>query len=197
MDQNAEKLEQAQKIVKNHVLIALGAGLVPLPILDIAAVTAVQLDMLKQLARHFEVPYYESSGKGMVSALTGSTLARIGASVIKAIPGVGTVLGGVSMSIMSGASTYAVGQVFLDHFAAGGGFHDFDPLKKKDKYQEELEKGKRVAKEWKQEKEEEGEPEDDDMRLYEKLAKLGELKEKGVLSEEEFKRMKAELLGEL
>ena len=83
----------------------------PIPLFDIASVTAVQMDMLKQLADEYDADYSSSSGKAFVSALTGSTLARFAASAIKIFPGVGTVAGGISMSVMSAASTYALGQV--------------------------------------------------------------------------------------
>ena len=109
----ATKALEADKIVRSHVLWALGAGLMPVPLFDIAAVTALQMDMLKQLADVYEADFSKSTGKTFVSALAGSTTARIGASLVKAVPGVGTVLGGVSMSALSGASTYAVGQVPL------------------------------------------------------------------------------------
>jgi len=36
-------------------------------------------------------------------------VARVGANVLKLIPGIGSVLGGAAMSAMSGASTYAIG----------------------------------------------------------------------------------------
>ena len=48
----------------------------------------------------------EGTGKRWVGALTGGALARIGAPAIRAIPGVGGLLGGLSMSIASGASTW-------------------------------------------------------------------------------------------
>ena len=94
--------EQAEKIIRNHTLWSMGGGLLPFPILDIAAVTAIQVDMLQQLANLYEVDYSKSTGKTFVSALTGSTFAKVGASIIKALPGVGSVVGGVSMSALSG-----------------------------------------------------------------------------------------------
>ena len=115
MSQN-DKHQQAEAIVKTHVLISMGAGLVPIPILDIAAVTAVQMDMVKQLTMLYNVDHPNNFDKSLITALTGSIFARVGASFIKAIPVVGSVIGGLSMAIMSGASTYAVGQVFKRHF---------------------------------------------------------------------------------
>ena len=110
---------RADKIVQDHVLWSIGAGLVPLPILDIVAVTAIQLDMLRQLARLHGVNFSESEGKAWVSALAGNMVARLGANALKLIPGIGSVIGGLSMSIISGASTYALGQVAKQYYAAG------------------------------------------------------------------------------
>jgi uncharacterized protein (DUF697 family) len=87
--------QPADDIIKSHVVWALGGGLIPVPLFDIAAVTAIQMDMLKQLADLYEVEFSASTGKSFVSALTGSTFARIGASLIKAVPGIGTVIGGI------------------------------------------------------------------------------------------------------
>src|SRR4051812_47831293 len=36
---------RAQKIVRDHVLWSIGAGLVPIPLMDVAAVTAIQNEM--------------------------------------------------------------------------------------------------------------------------------------------------------
>ena len=97
---------EAEKIIRSHVLWAMGGGLIPIPLVDFAAVTAIQLEMLQQLARLYDVPYTQNTGKTFVSALTGTTVARLGASMLKAIPGIGSIVGGLSMSVASGASTY-------------------------------------------------------------------------------------------
>ena len=70
------KNERAQEIVKNYVLISMGAGLVPIPILDIAAVTTVQLDMVKNLAQLYDADYSGDFAQNLLTTLTGSTLAR-------------------------------------------------------------------------------------------------------------------------
>ena len=48
------KQAEADQIIRKHVLWSMGAGLMPVPLFDIAAVTAVQMDMLKQLAGTYE-----------------------------------------------------------------------------------------------------------------------------------------------
>ena len=57
------------------------------------------------------------------------------------------------MSVFSGASTYALGEVFREHFETGGTFLDFDPGRLKKYYQEKFEKGKKVAQEIREEEE--------------------------------------------
>lgn len=186
------KRELAEEIVKSHVVYSLGAGLVPIPLLDIAAVSVVQLDMLKQLAKVYGQDFKESAGKGWISAITGSTMARMGASLVKAIPGIGSILGGVTMSVLSGASTYAIGQVFIWHFSTGGNFMDFNFDKAREIYEKEFEEGKKVAKKMDQEK---NTKDEDD--VYAKLEKLASLKAKGVISEDDFNEQKKRLLSKI
>lgn len=189
-----EKRQKTGKIIKEHVLWALGAGLVPLPLLDVAAVTLVQLDMLKQLCRLYEKNYSDSEGKVILSALTGGTLARLGASALKALPGIGTLIGGISMTIMSGASTYAVGRVAMMHFASGGNLFDLDVNSAKKVYEEEFEKGKTYASNLEKEKKTASSTPDE---VISKLEKLAQLKEKGIITEEEFDAQKQKLLERL
>ena len=184
------KSEEAEKIIRTHVLWSVGAGLMPVPLFDIAAVTAVQMDMLKQLAELHEVDFSKSTGKTFVSALTGSTFARIGASVVKSVPGIGTVIGGLSMSVLSGASTYAVGQVAANHFRSRGGLLDVDMDWAQKTYGEAFERGKQFVADLQRESKASGD-------AYEGLDKLGQLREKGVITEEEFKAQKEKLLGRL
>ena len=137
-------------------------------LIDIAAVTAVQMDMLKQLATAYGADYSASKGKVFVGALTGGMVARVGASAVKALPGVGTVLGGMSMSALSGASTYAVAKVAVGIFESGGNLHGTDLDSAKAKYEETIEQGKKYVNDLKQA--DESAPD-----TFQKLEKLGEL----------------------
>ncbi len=181
--------DAAHKLIKEHVVWSVGAGMVPVPVIDFVAVTAVQLDLIRQLCTLHGVGYEESTGKVWLGALTGSALARVGASAIKAIPGIGTLLGGLSMAIASGASTYAVGQVVERHLSTGGTMGDLNVEAAKATYAQAYEEGKQVAKEA-SEKQEAGD-------VFQKLEKLGELKQKGVITEAEFEAKKAQLLAEV
>ena len=47
--------DKVQEIIQNHIVFSMIAGAIPLPLADIAAVTAIQLDMIKQIAKHRSV----------------------------------------------------------------------------------------------------------------------------------------------
>ncbi len=184
------KRAEADRIVRNHILWAMGGGLVPFPLLDIAAVTAIQVDMLKQLADIYEADFAKSEGKTYVTALGSSSLARLGASAIKLIPGVGTMIGGMSMSALSGASTYAVGQVSIRHFEGNGSMLNVDMDWAKKAYDKAFKKGKTVVKTMKKESE-------DAQDVVASLDQLKKMYDKDLISEAEYEAKKEELLDQL
>lgn len=183
-----ERTQRANDIIKNHIGFAASAGLIPIPGADLAAVTAVQLNMLRQLANLYQVKFMDNIGKNVISAIAGSSVARLAASLVKIIPGVGTVVGDMSMAAMSGASTYALGKMFSRHFANGGTLEDFDVKSSKKVYEDELKNGKKVAEVVQKEQP------DETNDLVTKLKKLAELKDAGVLSDAEFQQMKGKIL---
>lgn len=200
------KNESAGLIIKNHMIWSMGAGFIPLPLLDFAAVSLIQLDMIRQLARIYEIDFKESQGKAVLSSITSAGLAKVGAArAIKFIPVIGSYLGGVATAIFSGASTYAIGYAFKTHFDKGGTFLDIDLNALKKMYAEKFEKGKKVAEDFSHdqiEKEEiisDVEKKKEDIRytdeVISKLREIGELKEKGIITDEEFARMKQKLIG--
>jgi uncharacterized protein (DUF697 family) len=185
----SENSDRAEKLIREHVIWSVGAGLVPVPIVDFVAVTAIQLDLIRQLCTMYGISYEEGTGKVWIGALTGGAVARIGASVIKAIPGVGSVIGGLSMSIASGASTFAVGKVITRHFENGGTMGNLDVDAAKRSYEGAYEEGKKVAKAASDNK--------GAKDAFEKLEKLGELKKNGVITDAEFEAKKKDLLAQL
>lgn len=184
----------ADSVIRNHMIWSMGAGFIPVPIADFFAVTAIQLDMIRQLCKLYSVDYRQTEGKAIITSLTGSGLARLGARAVKFIPGVGSVLGGVTMAVLSGASTYALGEVFKKHFETGGTFLDFDPGRLKKYYDKKFEKGKEIAKEIKKEQEFKEQSVEVSTQI-ERLKELAELKDKGIISEEEFYQMKRKIVS--
>ncbi|MBT8228929.1 MAG: DUF697 domain-containing protein [Saprospiraceae bacterium] len=201
------RIAHSNSIIKNHMIWSMGAGFIPVPVADFFAVSAIQLDMIRQLSKIYEINFKETEGKAVISALTGSGIARIGARAIKFIPGIGSVLGGVTLAVLSGASTYALGEVFKKHFETGGTFLDFDPSRLKKYYDEKFEKGKQMAKDMEKSQRknhEEAESVSDEAKaivldenedVIGKLKELNELKKDGVITEEEFEKLKKDLIA--
>ncbi|MBP7643994.1 MAG: SHOCT domain-containing protein, partial [Saprospiraceae bacterium] len=145
------------------------------------------------LSKLYEVDFKQTEGKAIITSLTTSGLARLGARAIKFIPGVGSVLGGITLAVLSGASSYALGEAFKKHFETGGTFLDFDPMRLKKYYDEKFEKGKEVAKEI-QKQQSKKEKAVDTSNTIDKLKELADMKASGILSEEEFVALKKKII---
>ncbi|MEM7162553.1 MAG: DUF697 domain-containing protein [Bacteroidota bacterium] len=189
---NPEVDKAVDKIINNRMLLSVGAGLVPIPWVDVAAVTAVQIDMIKQIASEYEVDFNEHATKSWISAIGGSVLARLGASTMKAIPVFGSILGGLSMAALSGASTYAMGKVFKKHFSEGGDLNSIDFEKAKEFFKKKFEEGKEMAKEMVPKVEEEKAREE--KSAEDKLKDMEKMREDGLLTQREFEAIRKRIL---
>lgn len=138
-----EQETRALIIVKNHMYLTAGAGVIPIPLFDIAAVTALQVRMLKELADHYDLPFSAERGKSVIASLVGSVLSTTLAygtvgSAVKAVPFVGWAAGLATMPAMAATSTFALGKVFIQHFEAGGTFLNFDPDQVRGHFEQEF-----------------------------------------------------------
>lgn len=151
--------EELDRVLRHHVYGAMGVGLVPIPVVDFAGVAGIQVNLVAQLAKMHEVEFSRERIRGIVLSIAGGAVpATLGlplASALKAIPFAGTTLGVLSMPVVAGASTYAVGQVFIKHFASGGTFLTFDTEWAKSYYNEMFNKGKAFAESLRKEKKQE------------------------------------------
>jgi uncharacterized protein (DUF697 family) len=126
---------QASQLVDRYSLWSGAAGLIPIPIIDVAVVGGVQIQMLRKLSEIYGVPFSDNMGKSVLASLAGSlipastaTTAAMGVgSLMKGIPGVGTMVGALTMPAFSAGATYIIGKVFIQHFASGGTLLDFNP----------------------------------------------------------------------
>jgi uncharacterized protein (DUF697 family) len=143
------------RTIKNHMWAAAGLGIIPVPWVDLAGVTLVQLNMLRKLSGYYGVPFVKNVVKNLVGALLGGVIpaavASPVASLVKFVPLVGTAIGVLTAPVIGAATTYAVAKVFVQHFASGGTFLTFDPEKVKDYYAQMFREGQQVAAEMKTE----------------------------------------------
>jgi uncharacterized protein (DUF697 family) len=121
----------ALELVDRLSLWSGAAGLIPVPLVDIAAVGGVQLHMLRRLSEIYGVPFSENRGKSILTSLAGAvipaTTATTTTSLMKGVPGIGTVIGALTMPAVAACATWVIGRVFIKHFASGGTLLDFSP----------------------------------------------------------------------
>jgi uncharacterized protein (DUF697 family) len=147
MAESDPRLAQAEAIVKGYMLGALVVGLVPLPLVNMAALVGVQLKMLHSLANLYEVEFSSQLGGSLIASLLGGGIPvslsfQVARFAVKSLPLYGWVAGLISGSLFGGAATYAMGKVFIQHFESGGTFLTFDPQQVRNYYAQQFEKGK-------------------------------------------------------
>ena len=127
----AERKGRARKLVERFSLYSGVAGLLPVPVVDIAAVGGVQLQMLRRISQLYDVPFSKNRGKAIVASFAGTMIpASTGlgvASMVKSVPVAGTAIGAMTAPALSVGATYVIGMTFVEHFARGGTLLDFEP----------------------------------------------------------------------
>jgi uncharacterized protein (DUF697 family) len=136
------RVDQATNISKRYAAYAASAAVIPVPIADLAGVIALQVKLVNEISKLYEVPFKENRAKGAIISLLASVIpAQLGvaaASFMKLIPIVGQLLGAATAPAFAGAATYAVGRVFTKHFEAGGTLLTFDSGKMREYFKSEL-----------------------------------------------------------
>lgn len=124
-DADDSRLDKAGEAISSATKWSAAAALVPVPYVDLAALAAVQGNMIINLAEIYGEKVSQQTVKGLVSMLLGTLLpanlatAAVGASA-KLVPGFGTLVGAASLAAFGAAATYAIGKVFVRHFEKGG-----------------------------------------------------------------------------
>lgn len=119
----AKRRAAAQKIVARYKNYAALGGLVPLPVVSIASLTAINMRMVKTLSDHYGVPFQRDRTRslivGIVAAAVPAGLGTATAStLIFVIPG--GMLVGIGVSAVSAAAlTRGIGLVFVESFESG------------------------------------------------------------------------------
>lgn len=151
-----ERLEEGNKIIKKYTWFSVGAGIIPVPFVDLDALSGVQIKMLWDLSGLYNIEFSKNKAQNIISTLAGTLAASASSSVVgsvvKFVPVIGTILGTISMPVFSGASSYALGKVFIQHFESGGTFLTFDPMKVKDYYADMFKEGQKVVEKMQEEK---------------------------------------------
>ncbi|KPA10012.1 GTPase [Candidatus Magnetomorum sp. HK-1] len=165
--------EKTDSIIRRHVWASMSVSLIPIPLVDFTALTAIQFNMIRKISKLYGIPLIKSPQKTMKSwilmfasfaddialaffrkTILPTVTLSLASSFSKAVPVAGQTIGVVSAPIINGAFTYALGKVFIMHFETGGTFMTFDPEKAKEVYEKMFKEGINVANEMKNQKKE-------------------------------------------
>lgn len=145
VDTYSGREKKALAVVRNHTLLSAGVGVVPFPLIDMAAMLTLQLLMIRKLAKIYDIPYAGQRVKAAVAGLIGGFDAGyLGYGALKLFPLLGF-FSYAAMPAFNAGISYAIGRVFIQHFESGGTFLDFDPKKVRAYFQEQFREGKQNA----------------------------------------------------
>ena len=141
----SDRETRAMKVVKTWSQWSVAAGIVPVPLMDIALISGIQVKMIYDLCQIYNVPFEKKSALAVASGLVGGSLstgvAKIaGEMALKTIPYVEQVL----QPTLSFATTYSMGYVFVKHFENAGTLVNFDASNMNMYFQEQFEKSKKL-----------------------------------------------------
>ena len=143
-------LDKANQIVKEHTLYSMGSGILPIPVVGLVGVLGIQIKMINELCKEYEVEFKESRAKNILLSIAGAiapvAIAMPVASLVKFIPVIGQSAGSIALSSMSSASTYTVGHYLINHFENDGTLEDVEPSKTKEQINKIYEKSKDAIK---------------------------------------------------
>ena len=112
-------------VIYKHALFAAGAGFIPVPLVDLASISAVQYKMIKSLAAYYpHVEFSEKKAQSLLASMLGGIsaweLGLFAKVFMRWIPVVGPIVGGTATSAFAFGSTQIIGQIFNEHFLSGG-----------------------------------------------------------------------------
>ena len=141
---------RAENCIKNHVIAAMGIGLIPSAAVDVVAIAAIEVKMIRDLAHIYSFPV---PNKLVAIKILISLIGSIGPvyvsikmhSALKGVPLVGHAVYVGLLSITGGAAVYAVGKIFQAHYESGGTFLSKDNAYIRDYFKKKYKEGKLVV----------------------------------------------------
>lgn len=144
------RVSAADNTIKYYCFWSFSTALIPVPLVDLAAMSAIQTKMISELSELYEVPFSQGLAKKAIATLVASASSSSFASLIKLVPGIGYFGLAIPLATLNVSYTYAVGKIFAQHFQSGADLASFDPDAQKTNFKEKLEEGKEYARKTKQ-----------------------------------------------
>lgn len=124
----ARRRSLARTVVERHAAFAAVGGVIPVPIANVASITAVIVRMVRMLSDLYGVPFERDRARAIVIGLMGGAMPTgLGAvttsTLVYVVPG-SALLGLAVSSVAAAACTRSIGLVFVEHFESGATLHD-------------------------------------------------------------------------
>jgi len=104
----ARKAKAAEKAVNAATAAATGAGFTPIPFADAAVLVPIQIGMMAKIANIYDIPMQRATVASLAATTVTTQAGRAAATgLLKLVPGVGTIAGGVIPGGVAGGLTYA------------------------------------------------------------------------------------------
>jgi uncharacterized protein (DUF697 family) len=117
------KAQEAQKYITGAVASAAAAAASPIPFSSAALLVPIQLGMMARVAQIYKIKFERAALMAIASTTAATQLGRATfTSLLKMVPGAGTVVGGVIGAGVASTFTYAMGHAWLtvcQRFAKG------------------------------------------------------------------------------
>jgi uncharacterized protein (DUF697 family) len=118
----------ANTIVERHATYAAVGGIVPVPIANVAGITAVIVRMVKVLSDLYAVPFERDRARAIVVGMMGGAvptgLAAVTTSTLYYIVPGSLLIGLAVSSIAAAACTRGIGRIFIEHYESGAMLRD-------------------------------------------------------------------------
>jgi uncharacterized protein (DUF697 family) len=119
----AQRRSRANTIVERHAVYSGFGGIIPVPIANVASITAIIVRMVKELSSLYGVPFQRDRARAIVIGLMGGAMptglaAATSSTLVYIIPASG-VIGLAVSSLAAVACTRSIGRIFVEHFESG------------------------------------------------------------------------------
>lgn len=109
--------QKCHRAIHTATTASAAAGAIPIPMSDAIPITAAQIGMVIALGKIFGVTLSQAAAKSIVGVgLTQQVGRAVFSNVLKAIPGAGSVVGGVVGATTAAGITEALGWIIADDF---------------------------------------------------------------------------------
>jgi len=115
-EMSPDQKKKCHAVIHTATAAAGASGAIPIPVMDAIPISAAQITMIVSLGKIFGITITKSVAKNILKIGLAVTTGRAIASGLKAIPGVGTIVGGAISATTAAAITQGLGWLVADDF---------------------------------------------------------------------------------